>query len=80
MQTRLLQYFLENRTRIFNQAGLARFLNCSPSTISRLLEPFIKEGLVVFEQISGQMKIIALNTESDKVKILIEFYEKIKSL
>lgn len=79
-QTRLLQYLLQNPTKIFNQAGLARFLDCSPSSIARMLDVFVKERIIVFEQLSGQMKIIALNSESPKVKALQEFYEKIKNL
>lgn len=80
VQTKLLQYFLSNPTKVFNQAGLARFLNCSPSSVARLIAPLIEEGILVYEQISGQMKIIALNTESEKVQALQEFYERVKSL
>ncbi|RJX16242.1 winged helix-turn-helix domain-containing protein [Candidatus Bathyarchaeota archaeon] len=80
MQTKLLEYLLENSGRVFNQAGLARFLNCSPSTIARIIEPLIEEGILMYEQISGQMKILALNLESEKVKILLDFYEKIKKM
>jgi len=80
MQTKLLEYLLENSGRVFNQAGLARFLNCSPSTIARIIKPLIEEGILMYEQISGQMKILALNLESEKVKILLDFYEKIKKM
>ena len=80
MQTRLLKYLLDNSGRVFNQAGLARFLDCSPSTVARLTEPLIKEGILAFEQISGQMKVLALNTESEKVRVILEFYGKIRKL
>ncbi len=80
MQTRLLKYLLDNPGRVFNQAGLARFLDCSPSTVARLTEPLIKEGILAFEQISGQMKVLALNTESEKVRTILEFYGKIRDL
>jgi len=80
MQTRLLKYLLDNPGRVFNQAGLARFLDCSPSTVARLVEPLIKEGILAFEQLSGQMKVLALNTESEKVRAILEFYGKIRKL
>jgi DNA-binding MarR family transcriptional regulator len=80
MQTRLLKYLLDNPGRVFNQAGLARFLDCSPSTVARLTEPLIKEGILAFEQLSGQMKVLALNTESEKVMVILEFYGKIRKL
>jgi DNA-binding IclR family transcriptional regulator len=79
-QTRLLEYFLANPNKVFNQAGLSRFLNCSPSSVARLIQPLVREGILAYEQISGQMKVLALNTESEKVKLLLEFYEKYKAL
>jgi hypothetical protein len=79
-QTQLVEYLLDHPNRVFNQAGLSRFLFCSPSTISRVIEPLLEEDILVYEQISGQMKIIALNTESDKVIALMDFYQIIKQL
>ena len=79
-QTAFLQYLVDHRGRIFNQAGLSRLLNISPSTIARIIIPLIEEGIISYEQVSGQMKIIALNEESEKTKAIIEFYETIKNL
>jgi DNA-binding MarR family transcriptional regulator len=79
-QTRLIQYLLDHRGRIFNQAGLATFLDMSPSTIARILQPLVEEGILSFEQVGGQMKVIALNDENEKSRILIDFYEKFRSL
>jgi DNA-binding IclR family transcriptional regulator len=79
-QTRLIQYLLDHRGRIFNQAGLATFLDMSPSTIARILQPLIEEGILSFEQVGGQMKVIALNDENEKSRTLIDFYEKFRSL
>lgn len=79
-QTKLIQYLLENLGKVFNQAGLARRLNLSPSTIARVLTPLIEKKVIRYEQVGGQMKIIALNEEEETVKILIQFYEKLKAL
>ena len=79
-QTKLLQYLLDHRGRVFNQAGLSNLLSMSPSTIARILVPLIEEGIVNYEQVGGQMKIIALNDENEKAKAIIEFCEKIKDL
>lgn len=80
MQTKLILYLLDNSSKVFNQAGLARYLNCSPSTVSRVITPLVEEEILMYEQISGQMKILALNVESEKVKTLMDFYNKMKSL
>ncbi len=79
-QTRLLQYLLDHRGRVFNQAGLSSLLSVSPSTIARTLIPLIEEGIISYEQVGGQMKIIALNDESDKTRALIDFYARIKDM
>lgn len=43
-QTRLIQYLLDHKGRVFNQAGLANFLDMSPSTIARVIEPLVEGG------------------------------------
>lgn len=79
-QTKLIEYLLEQRGRVFHQAGLSRFLSMSPSTIARVIEPLIEENIIAYDQIGGQMKVFALNEEDEKVKVLLEFYEKIKKI
>ncbi len=79
-QTRLVQYLLNHRGRLYNQAGLARLLNMSPTTIARIIVSLVEEGIINYEQISGQMKVIALNEENETTKALIELYKKIKNI
>lgn len=79
-QTKLIEYLLEQRGRVFHQAGLSRFLSMSPSTIARIVEPLIEENIIVYDKIGEQMKVFVLNEEDEKVKILLEFYEKIKRM
>lgn len=76
-QTRLVQYLLDHRGRLYNQAGLARLLDMSPTTIARVIVSLVEEGIITYEQISGQMKIIALNEENETTKALIVLHEKI---
>jgi DNA-binding MarR family transcriptional regulator len=79
-QTKLLQYLLEHSGSIFNQALLARRLDLSPTTIARVLEPLVEEGIINYERVSSQMKIIALNDESEKTHMLVEFNEKLRQV
>ncbi len=79
-QTRLVQYMLDHKGRIFNQAGLATYLDVSPSTVARIIQPLIEEGMLSYEQIGGQMKVLALNDENEKTKALIEFNRRIQNL
>jgi len=78
-QTKLLEYLLENRGKIFNQANLSHLINASPSSIARVIKPLIREQIILIEQIAG-MKVIALNEENEKTKLLINFFEQMQML
>ncbi len=77
---KLLEYMLENRGKIFNQSLLANILGLSPSTVSRVIEPLIREQIILFDRFDQGMKLISLNEASEKTGVLIEFYNKMKQL
>ena len=79
-QVKLVEHVLQNRQRVFNQAGLARTLNVSPSTVARIAEPLVKNRILLFERYEQGMKIFALNQEEPATKTLIDFYDKIRTL
>jgi len=79
-QVKLVQHLLENPRKVFNQSTLAGFLEVSPSTVARIIEPLVTHGLVLFERYEGGMKILALNQDSQKTTLLMDFYEKLKVL
>ncbi|HZD12581.1 MAG TPA: hypothetical protein VE177_03570 [Candidatus Binatus sp.] len=79
-QVRLVEHLLQNRQKVFNQAGLARILDVSPSTIARIAEPLVKTRILLFEPYGKGMKIFALNMESQATRDLVDFYEKLRGL
>lgn len=81
-QVRLLEYFLESAgsQRVFNQATLANLLDVSPSTVARIVEPLIKEKILLYERFDQGMKIFTLNEAEEKTKVLLDFYRKLKEL
>ncbi len=81
-QVRLLEYLLEHggSQKVFNQATLANFLALSPSTIARIVEPLIKEKILLYERFDRGMKIFTLNEADEKTRTLVEFYKKLKEL
>ena len=64
--------------RIFSQATLANFLGMSPSTIARIVEPLVKEKIILFERFDQGMKIFTLNEADEKTRALIDFYRRLK--
>ncbi len=79
-QVRLLEHLLQNRDKVFNQAGLARVLDVSPSTVARIAEPLVKCRVLMFERYEQGMKIFALNKEEPAARNLMDFYDKICQL
>ena len=79
-QVKLVEHLLQNRQKVFNQAGLARTLKVSPSTVARIAEPLVKSRILLFERYEKGMKIFALNEEEPAARNLIEFYDKIRQL
>ena len=79
-QVRLLEHLLQYRQKVFNQAGLARMLDVSPSTVARIAEPLVKSKILLFEKYQGGMKIFALNQEEAATRTLIDFYDRLQNL
>jgi len=79
-QVRLVEHLLQNPDKVFNQAGLARVMDVSPSTVARIAEPLVKCKIILFERYQEGMKIFALNKEAAAARNLIEFYDKIRQL
>jgi DNA-binding transcriptional regulator YhcF (GntR family) len=77
---KLVEHLLENPGKVFNQTTLAGFLDVSPSTIARIIEPLVQQGIVLFDRYEGGMKILALNQDNQKTKALMDFNEKLKAL
>lgn len=66
--------------RVFNQATLANCLGLSPSTIARIVEPLVKEKILLYERFEQGMKIFALNDGEERTKVLVDFYRRLKEL
>jgi predicted transcriptional regulator len=79
-QVKLVEHLLENPGKVFNQSSLAGFLNVSPSTVARIIEPLVQHGIVLFDRYQGGMKILALNQDSQKTRALMDFNEKLKAI
>jgi len=79
-QVKLVEHLLDNPGKVFNQTTLAGFLDISPSTIARIIEPLVQQGIVLFDRYEGGMKILALNQDNQRTKALMDCNEKLKAL
>ena len=81
-QVKLIEYLLDNAgtQRIFSQASLASFLQMSPSTVARIVEPLVRQKILLYDRFEQGMKIFTLNEMEERTKALIEFYTKLKEM
>ena len=79
-QVRLVELLLDNPGKVFNQSTLAGFLEVSPSTIARIIEPLARQRIILFDRHERGMKILALNQDEPKTKLLMDFYQKLRAL
>jgi DNA-binding MarR family transcriptional regulator len=81
-QVKLLEYLLERAgsQKVFSQSTLANFLSMSPSTVARIVEPLVREKIVLFERFDQGMKIFALNEADEKTRTLIDFHKRFREL
>ncbi len=81
-QVKLLEYLLEQAgsQRVFNQATLANYLSLSPSTVARIVEPLVKQKILLYERFDQGMKIFALNESEERTRVLIEFCRRMREL
>ncbi|MGQ9719929.1 MAG: hypothetical protein ACUVXA_01215 [Candidatus Jordarchaeum sp.] len=79
-QIKVIQFFLENRGKAFNLSEVAEKVKVAHSTVGRVIKQLLGQSLV--EEITRwkQMRIVRLNEENEKTKILIKFLEDIKKL
>jgi hypothetical protein len=52
----------------------------SPSTIARIVEPLVREKIVLFERFDQGMKIFTLNETDERTRLLIDFHRRFREL
>jgi len=78
VQVKVIEFLLLNPSRLFSQSQISREVGCSGSSVSRVLEPLVKLGVIKSISLPGEAKIIALNTESPITIALLKFKEALK--
>ena len=73
-QTIVLESLLKNRGEFIYLSGIARETGLSHSSVARVIEPLIENGLVIEKRMGKQIRTFALNEESDAVKQIVKCY------
>jgi hypothetical protein len=69
----LLDFFLIFRSYDYTEADLVRRTHLTPKTVSKELVNLTNEGILKITRTVGRSKMYALNNDSPKTKILIQY-------
>jgi len=78
-QLTVLVSLLQNRGKATYLSGIAAEAALSHSSVARVIEPLIEIGVVKEERAGKQVRIFRLNEGNEITKLIIEFYDKLKS-
>ena len=70
----VLEFLIRNRDRICYLSGIAEATGLSHSSVARVVEPLLQQGIIKENGIGKKMRTFTLNEENEAVKLLIRFY------
>ncbi|HEY9247330.1 MAG TPA: MarR family transcriptional regulator [Candidatus Methanoperedens sp.] len=79
-QLTVLEYLLEKKGEINYISGIAEGTGLYNSSVSRVLGVLLENNMVVERKIGKQIRSFYLNEEHESIKLLIAFYEGLKSV
>lgn len=75
---KVLEFLVANRTNDFSISDMAKQSSVGRSTMHDILPIMLNEGLLIHTREVGKAKLFKINTESQRVKLLIKFYNELR--
>ncbi len=79
-QLSVLEYLIKNRGEINYLSGIAEGTGLYHSSVARVLEPLLENNIVIEKKLGKQMRTFTLNEENNATKLLIPFYDELRSV
>jgi hypothetical protein len=79
-QVKVLEFLLRNLKDTMMISDVAKGARVANSTAARVMEPLIQVGLARETRIGKQIRIIRLNEQDEKAKLLIRLIDGLKNL
>ena len=76
----ILDMFLENPDKYMNVREIARMVSKNPGSISRTVPQLVEQGLLEQVRVGKNIYAYHLNTGSEIVGLLMEFYSRLRGL
>lgn len=79
-QTIVLENLLKKRGEFTYLSGIAEETGLSHSSVARVIEPLVKNDIVVEKRLGKQIRTFSMNEKNAVAKLLIKFYDDMASL
>ncbi len=77
-QLTVLEYLIKNKGEINYLSGIAEGTGLYHSSVARVIEPLLKNNIIVEKKIGKQIRSFHLNEENEATKLLIKFYDELR--
>ena len=76
----VLEYLIRNRDQICYLSGIADATGLSHSSVARVVEPLLQQGIIKENGIGKKMRTFTVNGNNEALKLLIQFFDDLDDL
>ena len=77
-QLTVLEYLMKNKGEINYLSGIAEGTGLYHSSVARVIEPLLRNNIIIEKKIGKQIRSFHLNEEHEATKLLIKFYDELR--
>ncbi len=77
-QLTVLEYLMKNKGEINYLSGIAQGTGLYHSSVARVIEPLLRNNIIIEKKIGKQIRSFHLNEEHEATKLLIKFYDELR--
>ena len=78
-QMTVLENLIEHRNNTTYLSGIAEETGLSHSSVARVIDPLLEEGIVIEERLGKQIRTFKLNMDNETTKLILDFYERLNN-
>ena len=75
---KVLDYLIANKNQDFSITDIAKSAGIGRTTLHEILPSLVKDKLISHTRTVGRAKLYQINSESEKVKEIIKFYDSLR--
>ncbi|HIH44519.1 MAG TPA: MarR family transcriptional regulator [Candidatus Methanoperedenaceae archaeon] len=79
-QQLVLENLIERRGETTYLSGISEETGLSHSSVARVIEPLVEQGIVLEKKLGKQIRTFRLNEEDMTAKLIIQFYSDLKKV